>query len=63
MRFMSKHFQQAQIQDGEDKTQCERIVFDVPPIVEMGEFEVVSASLKTHDPRAAAPRIVRGRAF
>lgn len=43
-----------------DKPEAERIVVSVPPIIERGEFEAVAASLKSRDPRVAAPRAVTG---
>lgn len=43
-----------------DKPENERIVVSVPPIIERGEFEAVAASLKSRDPRVAAPRAVTG---
>ncbi len=44
----------------QQKPEGERIVVDVPPIIETGEFEAVQASLKSRDPRVAAPRVVTG---
>ena len=42
------------------KPESERIVVDVPAIIEKSEFEAVQASLKSRDPRVAAPRGVTG---
>lgn len=43
-----------------DKPESEHIVVGVPPIIERVEFDAVAASLKTRDPRVAAPRAITG---
>ncbi|WP_309143582.1 recombinase family protein [Bradyrhizobium sp. CCGB01] len=43
-----------------EKPGSEHIVVDVPPIISKSEFDAVAASLKSRDPRVAAPRTVTG---
>lgn len=43
-----------------DKPESEHIVVSVPPIIERTEFGAVAASLKSRDPRVAAPRAITG---
>lgn len=45
---------------GREKPGSEHIVVDVPPIIPKHEFDAVAASLKSRDPRVAAPRTVTG---
>jgi site-specific DNA recombinase len=42
------------------KPKAEQITIEVPPIVELAEFEAVAATLKARDPRTTAPRAVTG---
>ena len=43
-----------------EKPVSEHVVVDVPAIIETPEFDAVAASLKSRDPRIAAPRVVTG---
>lgn len=43
-----------------DKPESEHVIVSVPPIIERAEFDAVAASLKTRDPRVAAPRAITG---
>ncbi|WP_280712001.1 recombinase family protein [Bradyrhizobium sp. BR13661] len=45
---------------GREKPGSEHIEVDVPPIIPNNEFDAVAASLKSRDPRVAAPRSVTG---
>ena len=49
----------------ESRTQREKpvdqwITVEVPPIIERAEFDAVQATLKAHNPRVTAPRVVTG---
>lgn len=43
-----------------DKPSDQRIIVEVPPIIDRAKFDAVQATLKANNPRVTAPRIVTG---